>query len=302
MGVRSKRTTLTTGAVFDMPSALYHADPCAEPSLTSSIAHALISKSALHAWTQHPRLGGKRRPPTRSTDRGTIAHALLLGTADKELLVVQADDWRTKAAKDVRDAARGTGQVAVLQHELEDAAEAVRGIQKRLKALKIRLGGRSEVTLFWTETADDGTVVQCRGRLDHLVLTKARATILDLKTCRSAHPRSCRSHAYEYGYDIQAAAYRSGLAQVYPRYAGREEFVFLFAELEDPFSVTSCSPAGSLRELGARRWRRAVNLWATCVRTKTWPQYADRTVELEAPPYALLDEDDIAHAQHSQEV
>lgn len=299
MGARTKHVAAHS-VVFGMPSATYHADPCREPSLSSSVAHVLVAKSPLHAWHLHPRLGGKRNAATRSTDRGSIAHALLLGTADKELLVVQADDWRTKAARDLRDAARGTGQVAVLQHELDDASAAVKGIKARFKALKVRLNGKSEISLFWSETADDGTVVQCRGRIDHLVLTPARARILDLKTCRSAHPRSCRSHAYEYGYDIQAAAYRSAITQLYPRFAGREEFLFLFAELEEPYGVLTCEPAGSLTELGNRRWRRAVNLWATCLRTKRWPGYADGVVQLEAPSYALMDEEDIAYA--SQEV
>jgi hypothetical protein len=284
--------------VFDLPAAEYHSDPCDQPSLTSSIAHALVSKSPLHAWNIHPRFGGNRSWQSREMGLGSVAHAMLLGT-EHELVVIQADDWRAKIARDLRDAALAAGKVPVLQSDHDDIARAVKEIRRRLRLLKIKLCGRSEVSLFWLETADDGTVVQCRGRLDHLVLTKTRAEIFDLKSARSAHPKACSNHSFEYGYDIQQAAYRSALTQLYPQHAGREQFYFLFAELEPPYAVTTCAPAGSLRELGERRWRRAVNLWARCLKEKKWPGYAEGVVQLEAPRYALADEEELIYGSTS---
>src|SRR3989304_4859845 len=43
---------------------------------------------------------------TEQTDLGTLAHALLLEQDDSRLVVVEADDWRTKAARLARDEAR----------------------------------------------------------------------------------------------------------------------------------------------------------------------------------------------------
>lgn len=295
MGAQAKQEQQSDlGVVYGMSPAAYHADPCSVPSLTASIAHVLVAKSPQHAWLMHPRLGGKRRDTTRGMEMGTIAHALLLGT-EHDLVVVEADDWRSKAAKDLRDAAAANGKVPCLRRDLEEAETAVKGIRSRLRAAKLKLSGKSEVSIFWSEEADDGSIVQCRGRLDHLVLAKQRAFIYDLKSCRSAHPRACRSHAYEYGYDIQAAAYSSAIAKVLPKYAGRCEFRFLFAELEEPYALTPCVPSGAMRELGERRWRRAINSWAQCTAAKKWPGYAEGLVQLEAPPWALAEEEEIIY-------
>lgn len=296
MAARAADEKPAVGIVYGMPAATYHTDPCEVPSLTASMAHVLVSKSPMHAWLLHPRLGGKRREATREMNMGTLAHALLLG-CEHELVVVQADDWRSQAARDLRDAARAAGQVPCLQRELDEARTAVKGVRARLNALKMKLSGKSEVSIFWSEQADDGSTVQCRGRIDHLLLTKQRAIIYDLKSCRSAHPKACQMHAFAYGYDIQAAAYRSALAHVLPKYAGREEFRFLFAELEEPYAVTPCAPAGTLRELGSRRWRRAINTWAACTASKKWPGYAEGLLQLEAPHWALTDEEEHLYDQ-----
>lgn len=291
MGARERIKAQKPTVIHGMSAARYHSDPCPVPSLTASIAHVLTSKSPLHAWSQHPRLGARPRSPQAGMDYGTIAHALLFDMMH-ELVVVDADDWRTKSARDQREAARVTGRLAVLQHEVAEVREAVNALRRRLEGLGIVLKGKSEVSIFWQETADSGEQIQCRARLDHLIIEPLRARIIDLKTCRSAHPRACESHAAEYGYDIQAAAYRSAIQHVYPSLAGREEFHFLFAELEAPFALTPAELDGSFRVLGERRWRRAVNTWASCMRSNTWPDYGP--CRLSAPHWALLREEEIA--------
>jgi hypothetical protein len=49
--------TSNTARFLDVSTAEYHADPCAQPSLSASIARELIHKSPLHAWQVHPKLG-----------------------------------------------------------------------------------------------------------------------------------------------------------------------------------------------------------------------------------------------------
>ncbi len=41
---------------YTMSEAAYHADPCADPSLSRSIAEKLILESPRHAHAAHPRL------------------------------------------------------------------------------------------------------------------------------------------------------------------------------------------------------------------------------------------------------
>lgn len=272
---------MTTALLHDVPEHLYHSDPCDRASLSASIATTLHRQSPLHAWSAHPKLGGRPRKPSKWMDHGTLAHAILLDQ-EKRIVPVDAEDWRTKAAKEARDEAHAAGNVPVLVGDLETARTAALAIRERLDKLGIALDGHSEVTALWTEESAHGEV-QCRGRLDHL----KGARILDLKTCRSAHPDACRKHVEAYGYAIQRAAYVSAIEHIIPDFAGRVDFVFLFAEVEPPYAVTPVRLNGEFRTLGQIAWTAAVNTWGRCLARNDWPGYADSILELEPPPWAM---------------
>lgn len=260
----------------------YFADPCATPSLSSSIAHVLDTESPLHAWSRHPRLGGVKRAPTKSMDNGSLSHALLLG-AGKEFEVIDAADYRTNAAKAARDAAREAGKLPVLADDLKVAEATAGELRKRFADLGIVLDGDRELTAIWTETASNGATVQCRGMMDHLKLPR----IYDIKSIRSANPTICRKHVESYGYATQHAAYVSAVERIKPELAGRIEFIFVFYELEPPFAVTPVRLSGVFRQLGDRAWKRSVDRWEACLRTNTWPAYADEIIDLEPSGWAL---------------
>src|SRR5262245_35492153 len=106
-----------TARILNVDDTAYYNDPCERPSLTQSIAKTLITKSPLHAWTEHPRLGGVRREPTREMDDGKILDALLLSGGDG-LEIIEAPDFRTKDARARRDAAKAAGKTPILKHKL----------------------------------------------------------------------------------------------------------------------------------------------------------------------------------------
>ena len=98
-----------------MSAAEYHADPCPEPSLSSSIARLILSHSPLHAWTEHPRLNPNYKPEESTKfDRGSAAHALLLEGEDR-MAVIPFKDYRKDAAQEARDNARLAGKFPVLE-------------------------------------------------------------------------------------------------------------------------------------------------------------------------------------------
>ena len=93
------------GIYTDFPVDQYRADPCPQPSLTQSIAKVILDHSPLHAWHAHPRLNPRFvQDEEKKFDIGNTAHALLIGRG-KSIAVIDADDWRTKAAKEAREAA-----------------------------------------------------------------------------------------------------------------------------------------------------------------------------------------------------
>lgn len=266
----------------DLTPDAYHADPCEAPSLSASIANLLVGRSPRHAWLAHPKLGGVKRETTKALDRGSLIHRLVLGKG-ADIVAVDAADWRTKAAQQQRDDAREAGKIPALLADVEDATAAAGEIHHQLADYGIALAGDSEVVALWTEHAEDGTPVQCRAMMDHLIAPM----IFDLKSCRSGHPHAIQRHLIGYGYDIQAAAYRSALAAIDPQLAGRVGFTFLFTELEPAVTITPARCGGTMRELGERKWRRAVSLWAACLSSGEWPGYVNDVIDIEAPTWAL---------------
>lgn len=267
--------------ILDVTEAAHHADPCETPSLSPSIAKVLLDASPLHAWQRHPRLGGTPREATATFDHGHLVHALVLGRG-AEIVTVDAEDWRTKAAREARDAARDAGKIPVLAGDLDAAQEGATKIRERLADRGLPLLGRSEVTAVWQEPVLGGSI-WCRGRMDHVDSPQ----IVDLKTARSAHPRACVRHVIEYGYDVQAAAYSRALVAVNPELEGRVDFVFAFVETDPPYAVHCCRLDAMMREHGERRWVRACESWGWCLSRDEWPGYSTGIEYLEAPPWLL---------------
>jgi hypothetical protein len=249
------------------------------PHFSASTAKVLIAKSPAHARAEN------KRKPTKALDAGNVIHRLVLGKG-KDYQVIDADDWRTNVAKAKRDEARALGLVPVLAADFERYQVASERITSQLADHDIVLDGDSELAFEWNEYTSFGPVA-CRGMMDHVWLD--RGVILDLKITADASPTGVERTAENFGYAIQSAAYTSGLSTLRPELAGRIKFIFAFAEQEEPFALNLREPDGVFRELGERRWRRAVTTWARCTANNEWPAYDAGSIS--PPPWALARED-----------
>lgn len=308
-----------TAQRLEITPAEYLADPAPEPSLSSSIAKILVEQSPAHAHLAHPRLGGVSSPGTAATDRGSLIHRLLLEKG-AEIVPVEAEDWRTKAARDAREQARTDGKIPVLLSGLVEATEATLRIKTTLADMDVTLHGESEVPLLWQEQAimselarradsdpalwataaavtgmaphwEPPSPIWARAMLDHVIERAGRLHIYDIKTTENAHPDACLRTAVRFGYDIQAHVYTKAAELVWPQYEGRVSFSFLFCEPEPPYAVTVAQLDSLMRERGRRRWERAVELWSRCLHTDTWPGYATEPVTLWSPDWLLKQEE-----------
>lgn len=273
---------------LDITEADYHADMCERPSLSASIAKRIVSESPYHAWLRHPRLGNQPSEPSKAMETGTLIHALVLGTP-LNMSVVNADNYRTKAAQEQREEAHAKGLTPILAREIDDIQAVAFSITALLHAEGIDLTGQSEVVAVWEEDTPDGPVL-CRGRMDHLI--RERGLIFDLKTTASAHPDKCAKACIEYGYDIQCAAYTSAIHKLVPEVAGRESFTWLFVETLPVGSprraiLTVAQPDGAMRELGRARWESACATWARCLASDVWPAYSVGVASLTPPAWAM---------------
>lgn len=273
--------------IYGLDEAIYHADPCPTPSLSSSCAHTLVTQSPKHAHHEHPRLGGNARTPTKAMDRGAAIDHLLLG-GGRPFHVVHADSWRKKVDQAEKKEAIAAGLHPVLPHELETYEAAADGIRAELALLGIDLElGHRQVSAFWIELAEDGTEVPCRARFDHLVVSSAGALLSDLKTVESAAEPDVQRAIDQRDHDIQAVAYERAIAACLSDVAGRVEWRWLFAEHRAPYGCRIARPFGTMRALGEARWQWAVNGWAQCTATGEWPGYPTTPMLVEAKPWKL---------------
>lgn len=265
--------------------------------LSPSIAKTLLNRSPLHAWAEHRLLGGKQRESSKEMDQGKLIEAILFGLPMDQFVSIDADSFRTKEARTMRDAAIVEGRVPVLAKDLDKAFEAVDPMKKALTDKGINVDeGENQVRFEWQSLNPQapglGEGVACSGVLDKLILDEPhrRCIIRDLKTTDNAHPRMIARKMVDMGYDIQAAAYEEAVNTAHPWTAGVTEFQFIYIEREFPFAVTVVELAGSLREMGQRRWRRAVDTWGRCMATNRWPDYSTIPVRVEALPWQLTQE------------
>jgi hypothetical protein len=260
----------------------YHADDfLATPTLSRSVAHTLVSKSPVHAYACHPRLGGRSTESESAafTDGGLL-HSLILGSGG-EVVVLEYDSYRTKAAQQERDDALARGATPMLREAYEANLATAKAVRRQIDTLVPDLEAyEQEVTVLWIE---DG--VACRARFD---LVKVEAGLIaDTKFQRDSNPANFARSMVAYGYDMQSVAYSSALEACHPELAGRVRFQFLLCEKTPPYACALAEAAGTMKELGERRWRRGLRLWRQCLESGKWPGYGSEVHRIEAKPWQL---------------
>lgn len=280
--------TLTAHRI-DVSEADYHADnlgnPCTTPSLSSSLAKVLLSKSPLHAWHQHPKLGNGKREEKAVFDLGQLAHKLLLGKG-REVVIIEADDYRTKAAKAERDQAHADGKIPALVGVYENATKAAEAWTRRLADKGIVLaGGECEVQIVYQALTNRGPI-WVRTMIDWLQRGPRNLIAWDFKTTQSAHPVACVRSIVNYRYDVQEAAYVQGLSIWAPECS--IDFGFMFGELTAPYDITPGRLDDTLRARGEEGWNRAVvDFGDNLASSQEWPGYTPGIVTFEAPGWMV---------------
>lgn len=273
--------------IYTIPLQDYINDPCPVPSLSASIAHALVTQSPKHAWMKHPRLNPNyEREDTSQTDIGSIAHAMLLENDASRVVIVEAEDWRTKAAKEARDNARVTGKLPILRHKVEQVKAMVKAAHEAIKA--------SEVAQYFKEGKPEQTLIigseklWIRSRPDWL--TNDYRVILDYKTTQgSAEPSSwMRNVMLPIGYDLQA---HIGIRCVNKLCNPQKPpaFVFMVQETEPPYAMSFIGLTPQFLELAAQKMQRVLNLWQMSMHSNKWPSYPSRIAYLEPPAWLQME-------------
>ena len=130
------------GIYPDLTPKVYHADPCERPSLSSTIAKVMCSRSPRHAWLAHPRLGDAPEGDAPEGEEkvskqkllGSLLHRLVLGKGGDNLLDRPAEAVMSPHPKVISRTALAAEAVGLMERHsitvliVTDAEQRVEGV------------------------------------------------------------------------------------------------------------------------------------------------------------------------------
>jgi hypothetical protein len=285
--------TLEPG-IYEMPSDIYHADPCPTPSLSAGMINLLLEAPA-KCYAASPRLNPAYEEP-ESQDKftiGTVSHLMHLEPElfDRRVAVIDAADWRGKDAKNQRDYARANGITPILTGHMEK----VRAARIVFLASPFTRGafanGKPEQSMFWRHPLYG---FWCRARPDFIA--NARTHMNDYKATANANPAAFGRHAYSMGYHRRAAWYLEGAAAVFG--FRPDHYWFCNQETKSPFLTSVVELDWQAIEAGQAENDHAAGIFANCLETGDWYGYrdpdhlhADRAFRVGLPNYSYSEID-----------
>lgn len=249
-----------------MSSEDYHADSLPPvPTLSRGVIKDLLD-CPMRAYWNHPRLNPKFEPKVADKfDLGKAAHSLFLEGIDNAV-IIDAPDYKTKAAQEAKIAARKANKTPLLVSQYNEVKLMV---EMAHEALWITLGlkieeGESERSYYWKENE---TWMKIRPDW----FTSKKPLCLDYKTTGLyADPKAYSTIVSATGLDIQKAFYCRGIMAV-----ERVDpfFYFLVQETDAPYLCTFIKLDPLFEEMGEQKVHRGIKLWRESMESGVWPGY-----------------------------
>jgi hypothetical protein len=276
---------MLTEGCHKLTAADYHAGKdMPAPMLSASIIKILLDQSPAHARLAHAQLNPDLAEENEQKfDIGTAVHDLFLEGVD-QMEVIEAENWRTKAAREARDTAYAAGKIPLLKHQVGAIAEIALAIENQLAdhgdARDAFSNGEPQQTLVWQENG-----VWCKAMLDWL--PRGSSVFTDLKTTSvSANPEAwVRGPFFSTGCDIQAAFYLRGIRKVLQ--VRNPVFQFCVVETTPPNALSIVAAGEAVLTLADKKIDHALAVWKRCLETDQWPAYPSRTAWAELPSHLL---------------
>lgn len=265
---------ITQPGIYNLTAKQYHANPCDGFAISRSFLADIISKSPQHAKFNSSELtpSDDEEVDSKAMRIGTAMHELALGNAGA-VVVIQADNFRTKDARALRDEAIAAGHTPMLPHEMAEVSKAVAVLGNTFQF------GTFEQTYIWQRNG-----IWCRAMLDHITTD---GYIQDYKTTSgSAEPASwVRNHLYPDLLDMQAAWY----IEAYELLTGNtcKGFRFIVQEQKAPYAVSVINCDLETIRLGQARIEKAFAIACECLASDSWPSYG--AVWATPPAYVVAD-------------
>jgi hypothetical protein len=233
----------------------------------------------------HYQAAKKRRfSPTINMQIGSALHCLVLEGQeqfDKDyILKPEGLSLTTKAGIEWKQENRN--KTILSQSDSASSWDAVHGVAASLRTLEwfnpVQADYRkyNEVSLYWEA---DG--LNCKCRLDRLLLSPDKAVVLDLKTTDTVDEREFTKKIVGWlNYLFQSAWYSEGTEAVFNVPAS---FVFIGVERAAPYTMAVYEVSAEMVAEGLRQTHFARKTLAQCLKTKQWPAPATASRVLQLP-------------------
>jgi hypothetical protein len=252
-------------------NADYHADP----ALGSTSLKTLATRTPAHYQHDltHPKFSD-------AFTLGTAAHSVILEGDPSGIVVVDADNWLTKSAKEARSAALGSELQPLLAKEWAQVLAMRDAVMAHPAVSASFTGHRAEHSVFWEE---DGLMLKCRPD------AWQPGALIDLKTARDANPNEFGKTAHEYGYHQSAAHYIDGVKAA----TGEElPFHFVLVEKTEPYLVSVVELDVEAINIGRQLNDRAKRIYRECAESGTWYGYPNADL-ISLPMWAIYKAEEI---------
>lgn len=251
-------TLIEPGFIDGLPNAEYHG---AKEWLGSTSLKTLALKTPAHYKHESTHQVFKDE-----FNIGTATHSLILENDTTNIVVLEHQNYLTKAAKEAKAAAIADNKQPLLAKEWEQVQAMRDSVMDHAVAGPLFKGHVPERSFFWEQ---DG--LKFKVRPDAL----REDLIVDLKTTVNADTNEFGKTAFNYGYFISAALYQQGVERV----TGKKlPFVFVNVEKTAPYLVSVTELDEDALDFGNMMIERATRIYKECMESGNWPGYPRRTI------------------------
>jgi hypothetical protein len=218
--------------------------------------------------------------PHKETDAMKVGTAIHMAILEPHLLGSTYVYWdEYKRGKDYTDfVAKNKGKIILKTTDMDKVlgmATAVREYRDYPIQRAIEIG-HAELSIYWT---DPETGIKLKIRPDSF----SEYGTIDIKKTQDARPHQFIRSCKDYGYDVQAAMYMTGMELFLGK---KTPFYFLAVEEEAPHGVWVHEVSQEMYDSGMRKFRKALNEYKECMDTGIWPAYRDAFSVVNWPAWA----------------
>lgn len=266
--------------VYDIPIEDYHGQCCVGPSVSSSVLRQLLHECPAKVWA-FSNLNPNRMPREDKAvfAIGRAAHALVLSEPewDRYFVISPYDNFVTKEARAWRDAEPRT----ILKPQEFEAVQAMAAAQRSsLQCMRGFKDGKAEQSIIYQHRP---TSLWVKTRPDWLPRDPATQFITEYKSCVTIEPRALSNDMFKYGYEMQAAMVLDAVESVLQvRPLG---FAHVCQEKTPPYLCELRLFSPEQIEFGRLQYRKALHIFADCLKHKSWPGYTVEPRYFETPYY-----------------